>query len=110
VYRVGPEGTALTKASGEGRGEAAGGEVAMLIQVLGSGCAKCRKTAEHVQQAVSESGADALVEKIEQIDRIMAFGVMTTPALVIDGQVKVTGRVPSVEEIKGFISASGGRV
>lgn len=81
----------------------------MLIQVLGPGCAKCKKTAEHVQQAVAESGADVLVEKIEQIDRIMAFGVMTTPALVIDGQVKITGRIPSVEEIKGFIGVGGGK-
>jgi small redox-active disulfide protein 2 len=78
----------------------------MLIQVLGSGCAKCKKTAEHVQQAVAESGSDALVEKIEQIERIMAFGVMTTPALVIDGQVRIAGRVPSVEEIKKFIATA----
>ena len=77
----------------------------MLIQVLGSGCAKCKKTAEHAQQAVTESGSDALIEKIEQIERIMGFGVMTTPALVIDGQVRVAGRVPSVEEIKKIIAA-----
>jgi small redox-active disulfide protein 2 len=81
----------------------------MLIQVLGPGCARCKKAAEHVQQAVAETGADALVEKIEQIDRIMTFGVMTTPALVIDGQVKISGRIPTVEEIKGFISAAGGK-
>jgi small redox-active disulfide protein 2 len=80
----------------------------MLIQVLGPGCAKCKKTAEHVQQAVAESGSDALVEKIEQIDRIMAFGVMITPALVIDGQVRTAGRVPSVEEIKKLIAAATG--
>lgn len=80
----------------------------MLIQVLGPGCVKCKKTAEHVQQAVTESGSDALVEKIEQIDRIMAFGVMITPALVIDGQVRIAGRVPSVEEIKKIIAAAGG--
>ena len=78
----------------------------MLIQVLGPGCMKCKKTAEHVQQAVAESGSDALVEKIEQIERIMAFGVMTKPALVIDGQVKMAGRVPSVEEIKRIIAAA----
>lgn len=78
----------------------------MLIQVLGPGCMKCKKTAEHVQQAVAESGTDALVEKIEQIERIMAFGVMTTPALVIDGQVRLAGRVPSVEEVKKLIAAA----
>lgn len=88
----------------------------MLIQVLGPGCAKCKKTAEHVQQAVAESGSDAVVEKIEQIDRIIAFGVMTTPALVIDGKVRIAGRVPSVEEIKRIIApgavggAEGGTV
>jgi small redox-active disulfide protein 2 len=78
----------------------------MLIQVLGPGCMKCKKTAEHVQQAVAESGSDALVEKIEQIERIMAFGVMITPALVIDGAVRIAGRVPSVEEIKKIIAAA----
>jgi small redox-active disulfide protein 2 len=94
------------KVGREGRDEPAGREVTMLIQVLGSGCAKCKKTAEHAQQAVAESGSDALIEKIEQIERIMAFGVMTTPALVIDGQVRIAGRVPSVEEIKNFIAAA----
>jgi small redox-active disulfide protein 2 len=101
-------GNGLSRTIGEGRGESVGREVTMLIQVLGPGCVKCKKTAEHVQQAVTESGSDALVEKIEQIDRIMAFGVMITPALVIDGQVRIAGRVPSVEEIKKIIAAAGG--
>jgi len=76
----------------------------MKIQVLGTGCPKCKKTYENVRQAVSEAGVDAEVEKVEDLKSIMEFNVMMTPAVAIDGDVKVSGKVPSVEEIKGLIS------
>jgi small redox-active disulfide protein 2 len=75
----------------------------MKIQVLGTGCAKCDKLYQNTQQAVTESGTDAVIEKVTDLSEIMAFGVMNTPALAIDGQVKITGKVPSVEDIKQTI-------
>jgi len=71
-----------------------------LIQVLGTGCPKCTKLAEHAEVAIREAGCEANVEKITDINQIMEFGVMMTPALAVDGKVKVVGRVPSAEEIK----------
>ena len=76
----------------------------MLIQVLGTGCAKCRTLYETVTKAVQESGVEAQVEKVEDIQKIMAFEILMTPGLVINGQVKAAGRVPSVEEIKKLIA------
>ena len=75
----------------------------MKIQILGTGCAKCDKLYQNVQQAVADSKTDAVTEKVTDLGEIMTFGVMTTPALVIDGEVKVTGKVPSVEDIKQMI-------
>jgi small redox-active disulfide protein 2 len=75
----------------------------MKIQVLGTGCPKCNKTYENVRQAVSEAGIDAEVEKVEDLKAIMEFNVMMTPAVAVDGDVKISGKVPSVEEIKGLI-------
>lgn len=72
----------------------------MLIQILGTGCPKCNKLAETAEAAAKELGADYMLEKVTEINKILAFGVMITPALVIDGQVKVSGKVPSVDEIK----------
>ena len=74
-----------------------------LIQVLGTGCAKCTKLKEDVEVAVAELGIEAKVEKVEDIMKITEFGVMMTPALVVDGEVKVSGKVPSAEEIKGYL-------
>jgi small redox-active disulfide protein 2 len=74
-----------------------------LIQVLGTGCAKCAKLKEHAETAAREAGVEATVEKIEDINVITGFGVMMTPALAVDGEVKVVGRVPSVEEIKKLL-------
>ena len=74
-----------------------------LLQVLGPGCARCMKLKEHAEAAVREAGIEATVEKIEDINVITGFGVMMTPALVIDGEVKVVGKVPSVEEIKQLL-------
>ena len=75
----------------------------MLIQILGMGCAKCSKLEALARQAVGEMGIEAEVEKVKELDKIMAFGVMVTPALVVDGKVKVAGRVPDVETIKGYL-------
>ena len=75
-----------------------------LLQVLGTGCAKCTKLAENAKAAVAETEINAQVEKITDINVITGFGVMMTPALVIDGEVKVVGKVPSVEEIKELLS------
>lgn len=75
-----------------------------LVQVLGTGCAKCAKVKEHADAAIEQLGVDAKVEKVEDIMQITSFGVMMTPALVVDGEVKVVGKVPSVDEIKGLLS------
>lgn len=75
----------------------------MIIKVLGSGCTKCKTLENHARQAVEELNLDASVEKVEDIQEIMAYGVMKTPALVVDGTVKIMGRVPSVEDIKKLL-------
>jgi small redox-active disulfide protein 2 len=69
------------------------------IQVLGPGCAKCEKLKHNAEDAVAQSGVDATVEKVTDINTITGFGVMMTPALAIDGQVKLVGRVASPNEI-----------
>jgi small redox-active disulfide protein 2 len=70
------------------------------IQILGTGCPKCKKLAECAEQAAKESGIEYELEKVTKIADIMKFGVMVTPALVVDGKVKAAGKVPTVEEIK----------
>ncbi|MGD9676968.1 MAG: thioredoxin family protein [Vulcanibacillus sp.] len=75
----------------------------MIIKVLGTGCANCKKLEANVREAVSELGIEASVEKVEDLKDIMSYGVMKTPAIVVDGQVKVMGRVPTVEEIKKYL-------
>jgi small redox-active disulfide protein 2 len=79
----------------------------MRIQVLGMGCPKCRKTAANAEKAVKRSGIDAEIEKVETIDRIAEFGVLMTPALAIDGEVKCSGRIPRVEEVLEWIGERG---
>ncbi|AKB67111.1 thioredoxin family protein [Methanosarcina mazei] len=76
----------------------------MKIEILGTGCAKCKKTKELAEKAVKELGVDAEIVKVEDFDKILEYGVMVTPALVIDGDVKVAGKVPSVEDIKKWIT------
>ena len=70
-----------------------------LIQILGTGCAKCDKLKHNAEEAVTLSGVEATVEKITDINVITSFGVMMTPALAIDGEVKLVGKVPSPDEI-----------
>jgi small redox-active disulfide protein 2 len=76
----------------------------MKIEVLGTGCAKCKKTRENAEKAVQELGLQAEVIKIEKLDEILEYGVVITPALAIDGEVKVSGKVPSVEDVKRLLS------
>jgi small redox-active disulfide protein 2 len=78
----------------------------MIIQVLGTGCAKCKTLYELVNKAVEETGVEALVEKVEDIQQIMSYNIIMTPGLVIDGYVKAAGRVPSLEEMKKLILAA----
>ena len=74
------------------------------LQILGTGCAKCQKLAENVKAAADSLGIEYQMEKITQIDQIMKFGVMYTPALAIDGVVKVAGKVPDVAAIKTMLN------
>ena len=78
----------------------------MFIQVLGTGCGKCKALHEVVKKAVQDTGVDAQVEKVEDIQQIMAFQLIMTPGLVINGAVKAAGRVPNIEEIKRMISTA----
>lgn len=71
---------------------------------MGTGCPKCKKLEQAAVDAVAAAGIDATVTKVEDIFQIMQFGVMTTPALVVDGKVLVKGRVPGVDEIKNLIT------
>lgn len=73
------------------------------IQILGMGCAKCNKLYENAEAAARQLGIEYEMEKIKDINVITGFGVMVTPALAVDGMVKVTGKVPSVEEIKKML-------
>ena len=75
----------------------------MRIEILGMGCPKCKKLYENVQQALSETGKEADVEKIEDLNKMTEYGIMISPALAIDGEVKAVGKVLSIEEIKKLI-------
>jgi small redox-active disulfide protein 2 len=73
------------------------------IQILGTGCAKCEKLAENTRQAADNLGLDYEMEKVTDLNRIMSFGVMTTPGLAVDGKVLVAGKVPSPDAIEKLI-------
>lgn len=81
----------------------------MKIQILGTGCAKCKALASNAEKAVKELGLNAEIEKVTGIQDILKFKILMTPGLVIDGQVKAAGRVPSTEEIKQLLASSGGK-
>ena len=74
------------------------------LQILGTGCPKCKKLAEVTEQAAKDVGIEYELVKVTDIDDILKFGVMMTPALAVDGEVKVAGKVPSVDEIKRMIA------
>ena len=75
----------------------------MKIEILGTGCPKCKKLAELTEEAVNELGVSAEIIKVTNINKIIDYGVMVTPALVIDGDVKVAGKIPSKVEIINWI-------
>lgn len=75
----------------------------MKIQILGTGCPKCKKLAENAEAAARELGLEFELEKVTDIGQIMKFGVMMTPALAVDGNVKSVGKLPSVDEIKAML-------
>lgn len=74
------------------------------LQILGTGCSKCKKLTEQVEQAAKELGIEHQIEKVTDLQEIVSFGVMTTPALAVDGQVKVAGNIPSIDELKRLIA------
>ncbi|MDM7998051.1 MAG: thioredoxin family protein [Acidobacteriota bacterium] len=76
----------------------------MKIQILGTGCPKCKKLAETAETAAKELGIDYELEKVTDIDKILAYGVMMTPGLAVDGDVKSVGKVPSVDEVKKMLA------
>jgi small redox-active disulfide protein 2 len=76
----------------------------LKVQILGTGCAKCKTLAEHAEKAANELGLDCTIEKVSDLKEIMKFGVMITPALVVDGKVKVAGKVPTPDEIKSMLA------
>ena len=75
----------------------------MEIKVLGPGCVRCQQTSEHVKEAVAESGIKANIEKVTDAMEIAGYGVFGTPAVVIDGDVKCVGKIPSKEEIRAWL-------
>ena len=75
----------------------------MKVQILGIGCPKCKQTEANAREAVKNLGLNIEVEKITDVDKITDFGVMVTPALAIDGDIKVSGKIPSVEEIEKLL-------
>ncbi len=77
----------------------------MVIKILGSGCANCEKLEKVAREAAESLGLDAEFVKVSDFAEIMAFGVMTTPALVVDDEVKVAGRVPSVDDVAKLLSS-----
>ena len=76
----------------------------MDIKVLGPGCSKCERTAEIVQEAIQETGTDAQVEKVSDLMKIAGYGVFGTPAVIVNGDVKCVGKVPSKDEVKTWLN------
>ncbi len=75
----------------------------MEIKVLGPGCAKCKKTEKLVQEVIKETGVDATVEKVSDMMQIASYGVFGTPSVIVDGDVKCTGKVPKKNDIKKWL-------
>ncbi|HNY13400.1 MAG TPA: thioredoxin family protein [Candidatus Wallbacteria bacterium] len=74
------------------------------LKILGTGCPKCKQLAEMTDKAAKELNIEYEIEKVTEIQDILSYGVMSTPALVVDEEVKVTGKVPTIEEIKKMLS------
>lgn len=80
----------------------------MKVEILGTGCAKCEKLEATAKKAIAELGIDILVEEVSDLDPILSYGLMMTPALTVDGEVKVVGKVPNPAEIARMIRAAAG--
>lgn len=78
----------------------------MKIQILGTGCPKCKALGETAEAAAKELGLSYQLEKVSEIDKIVAFGVMSTPALAVDGKVRISGKVPSLEAMKELLASA----
>lgn len=76
----------------------------MKIEILGTGCAKCKKTKEIIEKVLAETGGKADIVKVEDFETILNYGVMVTPAVVIDGVVKLAGKVPDEKEVRKWIA------
>lgn len=76
----------------------------MKVEILGTGCAKCKKLYDTVKQIADDNNIDAQIVKVEDLDKILEYSVLSTPALVVDGTVKTTGKIPSNDDIKRFLS------
>jgi small redox-active disulfide protein 2 len=76
----------------------------MQIQILGTGCPKCKKLYAAAQAAAERTGKEFTIDKVEDINEIMAMGVMMTPAMVVDGEVKVVGKVPDAAALEGMLA------
>jgi small redox-active disulfide protein 2 len=76
----------------------------MKIEILGTGCSKCNKTKEVIEKVLKSTGVKAEVVKVEDIETILKYGVMITPAVVVDGDVKIVGKVPDEKEIKKWVT------
>jgi small redox-active disulfide protein 2 len=75
----------------------------MDIKILGTGCAKCKQTEKLVREVIAETGTDARIDKVTDIKSIIQYGVMLTPAVVVDGEVKIVGKIPKKEDIKSWL-------
>ena len=76
----------------------------MEIKVLGPGCPKCQQTENYVRKVVADTGVEAKIDKVTDIMEIAKYGVFTTPAVIVDGEVKCVGKVPDKEEIKSWLA------
>ena len=81
----------------------------MQVKVLGTGCAKCKLLYGEAEKAIAASGLAVELAKVERVDEIMKFGVMMTPALVVDGEVKASGRIPKTNEIVSWIMTAASK-
>jgi small redox-active disulfide protein 2 len=77
------------------------------LEILGTGCPKCKLLTEHTERAAQELGLDYELEKVTDIEKIFEFGVIATPALVVDGEIKVFGHVPSTSKLKELLAGAG---
>jgi small redox-active disulfide protein 2 len=81
--------------------------MSVKLQILGTGCPKCRLLTEHAERAAQELGLDYELEKVTDLEKIFEFGVVATPALVVDGEIRVFGHVPTTTRIKEMLAGSG---